>query len=137
MTTEHSRQPITPESEPPGRFLGLFALGLGVVGLLSSWTGWGGIAVGAAAVVLAIVALAIARRAAGRMAVAGLVLGVVAVGVGGYVERDTLFGDDDAHFGIGLSLDECMRNADTAKLQHLCKSQHLGEFMQRYPRSDE
>ncbi len=121
------------------RSAGLFAVGLGVVALLSAWTGWGGIVVGILAVVCAAVALWMARHGGVRrwQAVLGAVLGAAALVIGLVVEWDTLFGVDESHFGVGLTLDQCMADADTAKLQHLCKTQHLDEFMKRYPNSDE
>lgn len=121
------------------RSAGLFALGLGAVALLSSWTGWGGIVVGVVAIGCAAASLWMARHGGARrwQAVLGALLGAAALVIGLVVEWDTLFGVDEAHFGVGLTLDQCMADADTAKLQHLCKTQHLDEFMQRYPDSDE
>lgn len=121
------------------RSAGLFALGLGAVALLSSWTGWGGIVVGIVAIVCAAVSLWLARHGGTRRwrAVLGAILGAAALVIGLVVEWDTLFGVDESHFGVGLNLDQCMAQADTAKLQHLCKTQHLDEFMKRYPNSDE
>ncbi len=118
------------------RTIGPFAIGLGGVALLSSWTGWGGIGVGLAAVACAVTTARLGRAAAPRQrvaVVAGL-LGLVAIAIGAAVLAGAL--GDDA-FGSGLSLDQCMQQADTAKLQHLCKAQHLDEFMHRYPHSDE
>lgn len=121
------------------RSVGLFALGLGVVALVSSWTGWGGIVVGAVAIVCAAVSLWMARHGGVRrwQAVLGALLGAAALVIGLVVEWDTLFGVDEDHFGVGLTLDQCMADADTAKLQHLCKAQHYDEFMKRFPDSDE
>ncbi|MGI5127592.1 hypothetical protein ACQEVB_12340 [Pseudonocardia sp. CA-107938] len=119
--------------------VGLFALGLGIVGLISSWTGWGGLVLGLLAIVCTVVALWLARHGGARrvQAIVGGVLGVAALVIGLVIEWDTLFGTDESHFGVGLTLDQCMAQADTAKLQHLCKTQHLDEFMKRYPDSDE
>lgn len=144
VTTGQSQEPV-PDAEERSpkanaRSVGLFALGLGAVALISSWTGWGGIVVGLAAIVCAGVAFWIGRRAAvlpWMPAAAGAVLGVVALVIGLVVEWNTLFGEDDSHFGVGLTLDQCMSGAETAKLQHLCKTQHLDEFMKRFPGSDE
>ena len=36
-----------------------------------------------------------------------------------------------------LTLDECLAQATTAKEQHMCKSQHLAEFNQRFPNAAE
>ncbi|MDN5860759.1 MAG: hypothetical protein L0H84_19320 [Pseudonocardia sp.] len=121
------------------RSAGLFALGLGVVALVSAWTGWGAVAVGFAAIVCAAVSLWIARHCGVRrgQALLGALLGTAALVIGLVVEWDALFAADEEHFGVGLTLDQCMAGADTAKLQHLCKTQHLDEFMRRYPSSDE
>lgn len=125
-------------SADTARSAGLFALGLGAVGVISSWTGWGGIVLGLLALLLAAISLWLARHGGVRrlQALAGTVLGVAALVIGLVIEWDTLFGTDEAHFGVGLTLDQCMADADTAKLQHLCKTQHLDEFMKLYPDSD-
>jgi hypothetical protein len=133
---------VTTEERSPGataKTVGLFALGLGIVALISSWTGWGGIVLGIAAIVCAGVSLWLARNGGARrvQALIGAVLGAAALVIGLVIEWDTLFGVDESHFGVGLNLDQCMAQADTAKLQHLCKTQHLDEFMKRYPNSDE
>jgi hypothetical protein len=114
-----------------------FALVVAVMGLISSWTGWGGMALGLVAVVAALVALMRVRsgRAVGRAKpVAALVVGLVAVAIGTAVEWPTI---ESAvtylHASQARTLDECMRQAINEKEQHVCKTQHLDEYRARYP----
>ncbi|MCD2195012.1 hypothetical protein LQ327_16725 [Actinomycetospora endophytica] len=114
-----------------------FALVVAVMGLISSWTGWGGVVLGLVALVAALVALMRVRsgRAVGRAKpVAALVVGLVAVAIGTAVEWPTI---ESAvtylHASQARTLDECMRQAINEKEQHVCKSQHLAEYRARYP----
>lgn len=113
---------------------------LGAMALVSAWTGWGGLALGLLAVVVALAALARVRgrRDTGphprRGPLAGLALGVVAVGIAVVVEWSTLAGAVTYLESGGVrTLDECMRQAQNEKEQHVCKSQHLEEYRARYP----
>lgn len=113
---------------------------LGAMALVSAWTGWGGLALGLLAVVVALAALARVRgrRDVGphprRRPLAGLALGVVAVGIAVAVEWSTLVGAVTyLETGGVRTLDECMRQAQNEKEQHVCKSQHLAEYRARYP----
>lgn len=115
------------------------ALVLGLLGVGTCWTGWPGLVLGLAAVVAG--ALAYRRVRAGLAtdglaALAGLGLGVVALVVGALVVAPS-FGAAEGGFGDGLTLDECLAQASTAKEQHMCKSQHLAEFNQRFPNAAE
>ncbi|MEJ2859580.1 hypothetical protein [Actinomycetospora flava] len=109
---------------------------LGVMALVSAWTGWGGLALGLVAVVVALVAFSRLRGRDGsrRGPLAGLALGVVAVGIAVAVEWSTLAGAVTyLETGGVRTLDECMRQAQNEKEQHVCKSQHLDEYRARYP----
>ncbi|MEJ2887499.1 hypothetical protein [Actinomycetospora aeridis] len=109
---------------------------LGVMALVSAWTGWGGLALGLVAVAVALVAFARLRGgdASRRGPLAGLALGVVAVAIAVAVEWSTLAGAVTyLETGGVRTLDECMRQAQNEKEQHVCKSQHLEEYRARYP----
>jgi hypothetical protein len=109
---------------------------LGVMALLSAWTGWGGLALGLLAVVVGLTALARlrGRRGSRRGPLAGLALGTAAVGIAVAVEWSTLAGAVTYLESGGVrTLDECMRQAQNEKEQHVCKSQHLAEYRARYP----
>lgn len=114
-----------------------FAIVVAIMGLISAWTGWGGMILGLVALVAALVALMRVRsgRAVGRTKpVAALVVGLVAVAIGTAVEWPTI---ESAvtylHASQARTLDECMRQAINEKEQHVCKSQHLAEYRARYP----
>jgi hypothetical protein len=114
-----------------------FALVVAMMALVSSWTGWGGMALGLVALIAALVALMRLRsgRAVGRAKpVAALLVGLVALGIGTTVEWPTL---ESAvtylHASQARTLDECMRQAINEKEQHVCKTQHLAEYRARYP----
>ena len=66
---------------------------------------------------------------------AGSLTGLVGLVVGTVIVWPTLFGT--GAFGDGLTLDQCLGQATTAKEMHMCKSQHLSEFNQRYPNAAE
>jgi hypothetical protein len=127
------------ESSPTRPGVVVAAPVLGVMAAVSAWTGWGGLALGLLAVVVALAALA--RLRGGRPAdglrrrpLAGLVLGLVAVAVAVTVEWSTIAGAVTyLETGGVRTLDECMRQAQNEKEQHVCKSQHLTEYRARYP----
>lgn len=127
-----------PSEEPARRRPGIVvaAVVLGVMALVSAWTGWGGLALGLVAVAVACVALLRLRGgdASRRGPLAGLALGVVAVAIAVAVEWSTLAGAVTyLETGGVRTLDECMRQAQNEKEQHVCKSQHLDEYRARYP----
>jgi len=129
--------PAPPDAAPDAPGAGTLALVVGVMGLVSAWTGWGGIVLGVVAVVAALVGLA--RIGAGRAQGkgrpgVGLALGLVAVAIGIALEWTTLSGAVTyLHTSQVRTLDECMRQAVNEKEQHVCKSQHLDEYRARYP----
>ncbi|GAA4858639.1 hypothetical protein [Actinomycetospora straminea] len=140
MSPDPAASPATDAgaSEEPGRRrpgIAVAAPVLGAMALVSAWTGWGGLALGLLAVVVALAALARLRGRPGRRGpVAGLALGVVAVAVAVAVEGSTLAGAVTyLETGGVRTLDECMRQAQNEKEQHVCKSQHLEEYRARYP----
>ena len=139
MTSTAEPGPRVDEEPTPGGATGaaVTALVVGLMALVSAWTGWGGIVLGVVAVVAALVALARVRsgRARGRgRPLTGLALGVVAVAVGVALEWTTLAGGVTyLHGSQARTLDECMRQAQNEKDQHVCKSQHLDEYRARYP----
>ena len=115
--------------------LGTPALVLGALAAGTGWiAGWAGIVLGLFAVAAGYLG---ARRAFHRVAtdgassLGGLVLGLVGLVAGAIVVWPSLFGTGT--FGDGLTLDQCLASAPTAKEQHMCKSQHLQEFNQRFP----
>jgi hypothetical protein len=123
-----------PESTERRRGLGAPALVLGVLAAGTCWTGWAGVVLGLFAVAAGYLG---ARRAFRRLAtdgaasLGGLALGVVGLVVGVVVVWPTLFGT--GNFGDGLTLDQCLQQANGAFQMHLCKSQHITEFNQRFP----
>ena len=125
------------ENGSAGAGAGTVALVVGIMALVSAWTGWGGIVLGVVAVVAALVGLARVRagRGAGRgRPAAGLALGLVAVAIGVALEWTVLAGAATyLHSSQVRTLDECMRQAVNEKEQHVCKSQHLDEYRARFP----
>ena len=114
--------------------MGVPALALGLLAAGTCWTGWAGVVLGLFALVAGWMG---ARRAFHRLAtdgassLGGLVLGLVGLVVGLVVVWPTLVGGGG--FGDGLTLDQCMDSSTSAKDMHMCKSQHLAEFNQRFP----
>ena len=114
--------------------LGTPALALGLLAAGTCWTGWAGVVLGLFGVVAGSLG---ARRAFhglatdGASSLGGLVLGGIGLVVGVVVVWPTLFGT--GNFGDGLTLDQCLTSSTTAKEMHMCKSQHLAEYNQRYP----
>ncbi len=114
--------------------MGTPALVLGLLAAGTCWTGWAGVVLGlfgAAAGYLG------ARRAwsglatDGASSLGGFALGVIGLVVGVVVVWPTLFGT--GNFGDGLTLDQCLQQANGAFQMHMCKSQHITEFNQRFP----
>jgi hypothetical protein len=114
--------------------MGTPALVLGLLAAGTCWTGWAGVVLGlfgAAAGYLG------ARRAwnglatDGASSLGGLTLGAIGLVVGVVVVWPTLFGT--GNFGDGLTLDQCLQQANGAFEMHMCKSQHITEFNQRFP----
>jgi hypothetical protein len=128
------------EVEPPAQRngMGTPALVLGLLSVATCWTGWAGVVLGLPAVVAGFLG---ARRAFrnlatdGASSLGGFVTGVVGLIVGAVVVWPTLFGTGG--FGDGLTLDQCMAQSTTAREMHMCKSQHLAEFNERYPNAAE
>lgn len=126
--------------EPPARRngMGTPALVLGLLAAATCWTGWAGVVLGLPAVVAGFLG---ARRAFrnlatdGASSLGGLVAGLVGLVVGAVIVWPTLFGTGG--FGDGLTLDQCMAQSTTAREMHMCKSQHLAEFNERYPNAAE
>lgn len=126
--------------EPPAQRngMGTPALVLGLLAAATCWTGWAGVVLGLPAVVAGFLG---ARRAFrnlatdGASSLGGLVVGFVGLVVGAVIVWPTLFGTGG--FGDGLTLDQCMAQSTTAREMHMCKSQHLAEFNERYPNAAE
>jgi hypothetical protein len=141
VSTDPTAPPASAEETAPRRpGIVVAAPVLGAMALVSAWTGWSGLALGLVAVVVALVALARLRGRRDlpghprRGPLAGLALGVVAVGIAVAVEWSTLAGAVTyLETGGVRTLDECMRQAQNEKEQHVCKSQHLDEYRARYP----
>lgn len=121
---------------PAGESAGTLALVLGAMALVSSWTGWGGVGLGLIAVVCGVLGWrrgARPRSAGQRRAMGGLAFGLIAVVIGVGLEWNTISDVLLPASAQSQTLDECMQQAPTARTQHVCKSQHLEEFMKRYP----
>jgi hypothetical protein len=123
-----------PESTERRIGMGAPALVLGVLAAGTCWTGWAGVVLGLFAVAAGYLG---ARRAFkglatdGAASLGGLALGAVGLVVGLVVVWPTLFGT--GNFGDGLTLDQCLQQANGAFQMHMCKSQHIAEFNQRFP----
>ena len=118
--------------------MGTPALALGLLAAGTCWTGWAGVLLGLFGVVAGWLG---ARRAFhglatdGASSLGGVALGGIGLVVGAVVVWPTLFGT--GNFGDGLTLDQCLASSTTAKEMHMCKSQHLAEYTQRYPNAAE
>ena len=145
MTTSHGRPRRVVDrssSEPAHRNgMGMPALVLGLLAAATCWTGWAGVVLGLPAVVAGFRG---ARRAFhdlasdGASSLGGVVTGLIGLVVGAVVVWPTLFGSGGVgSFGDGLTLDQCMARSTSAREMHMCKSQHLAEFNQRYPNAAE
>lgn len=136
--SDQTRTPEPPEAPQRRDGMGIPALVLGLLAVGTCWTGWAGVVLGLPAVVAGYLG---ARRAFhglatdGGYSLGGLVTGLIGLVVGAVVVWPTLFGS--GAFGDGLTLDQCLGQATTAKEMHMCKSQHLAEFNQRYPNAAE
>lgn len=131
-----------PEASPTGRDgrrglagWGSPALVLGVIAVGTAWVlGWVGVVAGLAAVVVGFIG---ARKAfrdpdrSGGAALAGFALGLVGLIWGLAVVLPPLFGAGS--FGEGLTLDECMAQANGQQEQRMCATQHLDEYRARDP----
>ncbi|GAA4941869.1 hypothetical protein EV188_11345 [Actinomycetospora succinea] len=135
------RKPVEqePVEEPAKRNgMGTPALVLGLLAAATCWTGWAGVVLGLPAVVAGYLG---ARRAFhnlatdGASSLGGLVTGAIGLVAGAIIVWPTLFGSGG--FGDGLTLDQCMEQSSTAREMHMCKSQHLTEFNERYPNAAE
>ncbi|GAA4829775.1 hypothetical protein GCM10023201_16730 [Actinomycetospora corticicola] len=111
------------------------ALVLGVISVGSAWVlGWVGVVAGLAAVIVGFIG---ARRAfhdperTGGAALGGLALGLVGLIWGLAVVLPALLGTGT--FGEGLTLDECMSQANGQQEQRMCATQHLDEYRARFP----
>jgi hypothetical protein len=117
--------------------LGTPALALGLIAVGTCWLGWPGVVLGAAALVVGFIG---ARRAfrdprrTGGAALGGLALGLVGLVVGAWIVVPGLLGIGT--FGEGLTLDECMAQAEGQQQQRMCVTQHLDEYRARYPGRD-
>jgi len=133
-----ARQAEVVEEPAQRNGMGTPALVLGLLAAATCWTGWAGVVLGLPAVVAGYLG---ARRAFrdlatdGAASLGGLVAGLVGLVVGAVLVWPTLFGASG--FGDGLTLDQCMAQSTTAREMHMCKSQHLAEFNQRYPNAAE
>lgn len=113
--------------------LGTMALALGLVAVGTCWLGWPGVVLGLLAVVAGFV---VSRRAfhdperSGAAALSGLVLGLIGLVVGAWIVVPGLLGIGT--FGEGLTLDECMGQAQGQQEQRMCASQHIDEYRTRY-----
>ncbi|MEJ2886990.1 hypothetical protein [Actinomycetospora aeridis] len=134
------RRPEPEQVEEPAQRngMGTPALVLGLLAAATCWTGWAGVVLGLPAVVAGYLG---ARRAFhnlatdGAASLGGLVAGAVGLIAGAIIVWPTLFGTGG--FGDGLTLDQCMAQSTSAREMHMCKSQHLTEFNQRYPNAAE
>ncbi|MCD2188332.1 hypothetical protein [Actinomycetospora soli] len=135
MTTS---RPADVSRDREGRGLGGWgtpALVLGVIAVGTAWVlGWVAVVAGLAAVVVGFIG---ARRAfhdperSGGAALGGLALGLVGLIWGLAVVVPALLGNGT--FGEGLTLDECMAQANGQQEQRMCATQHLDEYRARFP----
>jgi hypothetical protein len=140
MTTSRPAGPAEPAAggSAGGKGLegwGTPALVLGVVAAGTAWLlGWVGIVAGLAAVVVGFIG---ARKAfhdpdrSGGAALAGLALGLVGLVWGLAIVVPAMLGIGT--FGEGMSLDQCMGQANGQQEQRMCATQHLDEYNARYP----
>lgn len=134
------RAPAQEEVEEPAKRngMGTPALVLGLLAAATCWTGWAGVVLGLPAVVAGYLG---ARRAFhnlatdGASSLGGFVTGLIGLIAGAVIVWPTLFGSGG--FGDGLTLDQCMAQSTSAREMHMCKSQHLAEFNERYPNAAE
>jgi hypothetical protein len=140
VTPEPEAAPEPEATDEPERrtAMGMPALVLGLLAAGTAWSGWAGVVLGLFAVAAGYLG---ARRAwrglatDGAYSLGGLVLGAVGLVWGGVVVSQTFFGT--GAFGDGLTLDQCLQQAYGAHEMHMCKSQHITEFNQRFPNAAE
>ena len=136
-----SRETRDPRERDGG--LGTAALALGLVAAGTGLTAalWSGMdALGWAALVLGVLGLVVgfvgARRAFhdrhrnGAMSLGGFVLALIGLIIGAWLVVPGLLGIGT--FGEGLTLDECMQQAQGQQEERMCASQHLDEYRARY-----
>jgi hypothetical protein len=140
MTTPRPAGPAEPEAggSATGKGLegwGTPALVLGVIAAGTAWLlAWVGIVAGLAAVVVGFIG---ARKAfhdpdrSGGAALGGLVLGLVGLVWGLVIVVPAMLGIGT--FGEGLTLDQCMQQANGQQEQRMCATQHLQEYQTRFP----
>ena len=113
--------------------LGTLAFALGLLALGTCWLGWPGVVLGLAGVIVGFVG---SRRAFhdpernGGMSLSGLALGLVGLVIGAWLVVPGLLGIGT--FGEGLTLDECMTQAQGTQEQRMCASQHIDEYRNRF-----
>jgi hypothetical protein len=113
--------------------VGTVALAAGLLAVGTCWLGWPGVALGLVGLVVGFVG---ARRAFhdphrnGAASLGGFVLGLVGLIVGAWIVVPGMLGIGT--FGEGLTLDECMAQAQGQQEERMCASQHLGEYRARY-----
>ena len=118
--------------------MGIPALVLGLLAAATAWTGWAGVVLGLFGVAAGYLG---ARRAwkglatDGAPSLGGLALSAIGLVWGAVVVSQTLFGSGT--FGDGLTLDQCLAQTTSSFEMHMCKSQHITEFNQRYPNAAE
>ncbi|HSK61180.1 MAG TPA: hypothetical protein VK935_19230 [Actinomycetospora sp.] len=131
--TRASRAGTDARDRDPRGGVGTVALAAGLLAVGTCWLGWPGVALGLVALVVGFVG---ARRAFhdpqrnGAAALGGFVLGLVGLVVGAWIVVPGLLGIGT--FGEGLTLDECMAQAQGQQEERMCASQHLGEYRARY-----
>ena len=113
--------------------LGTAALALGLLAVGTCWLGWPGLVLGLLGVVVGFIG---SRRAfhdphrSGAMSLSGFVLALIGLIVGAWLVVPGLLGVGT--FGEGLTLDECMAQAQGQQEERMCASQHLDEYRARY-----
>ena len=115
--------------------LGLLAVGTGISGAIwdVDWLAWLGVAFGVIGLVVGFIG---SRRAfhdparSGGASLGGFVLALIGLIVGAWLIVPGLLGIGT--FGEGLTLDECMAQAQGQQQERMCASQHLDEYRARF-----
>lgn len=113
--------------------LGTAALALGLLAVGTCWLGWPGVGLGLVGLVVGFIG---SRRAfhdphrSGAMSLGGFVLALVGFVVGAWIVVPGLLGIGT--FGEGLTLDECMAQAQGQHEERMCASQHVEEYRARF-----
>ncbi|TDQ47301.1 hypothetical protein EV188_11346 [Actinomycetospora succinea] len=115
--------------------LGILAVGTGLSGLIwdTDWLGWLGVALGVVGVVVGFVGSRRAfhdRHRSGGASLGGFVLSLVGLVVGAVLVVPGLLGIGT--YGEGLTLDECMAQAQGQHEERMCASQHVDEYRARF-----